>query len=47
MVTSHNDGHGALRGNMSHGVGNLVETLFDVGRNSEDVTDIAESLNQK
>ena len=32
---------------MSHGVGNLVETLFDVGRNSEDVTDIAESLDQK
>mmetsp|Transcript_34144 Transcript_34144/g.74840 ORF Transcript_34144/g.74840 Transcript_34144/m.74840 type:complete len:251 (+) Transcript_34144:175-927(+) len=42
MIASKNDGHGTLRGNMGHGVGDLIETLLNIGGDSEDITNVTE-----
>lgn len=44
MVAAKNNGHSALRSNVGHGIGYLIETLLNIGRNSEDVANVAESL---
>ena len=44
MITSKNDGHGTMGGNVSNSVGDLVKALFDIGGDSEDIANITESL---
>ena len=42
VISSQNNGHGSRTGNVSDGVTDLIETLFDIGRNGKDVAGIAE-----
>jgi len=44
MVSAKNNWHGAVRSNVGHSIGYLVETLFNVCRNSENVANVAKSL---
>ena len=44
LLPSQDDGHCAMRCDVSNGVGNLVKTFLDVSGYGEDVTNIAESL---
>lgn len=44
MVSAKNNWHGALRSNVGHSIGYLVETFFNVCRNSENVANVAKSL---
>ena len=44
MVSAKNNWHSTLRSNVGHSIGYLVETLFNVCRNSENVANVAKSL---
>ena len=43
-LPSQNYGHGSMRCNMCHGIGNLIKTLVNVGGDGKHITNIAESL---
>lgn len=40
-LPSQYDGHGTMRCNMCHGIGDLIKTLFNVGWDGEDITNVA------
>ena len=42
VVSTQNDGHGTGTGDVRNGIGDLVKTLFQIGRNSKDISGIAE-----
>jgi hypothetical protein len=41
MITSQNNGHGAIRCDVSYRIGDLIKSLFNVGWDCKDIANVA------